>query len=302
MSAWTNLDTINKMLMSVDVPSPVVLNERVLLTLFDPSYLPNTNIDNESESVKVITEQLPTVDSHCPITLNGTTPVSLDHAKIVWNTVLVADSDALDTIYTENVDYVIDYFNGTIERTTVGSTIVSGSTVYIWYVPFTVLTSGNDYNINYTEGTITRRAGTSIPNKGTVYVDYSHSQLSVTDALIEEAASQAEALITSNLNPTYSAMSTDTGLRAGATQLALHIIMLSLAQRELRIASHSNSDDIAAQFISLSQTYLNIANQHLSPFIKQLFLTSGGVLENRFVTGRNRSMASPTVTATMRRK
>lgn len=302
MSAWTNLDTINKMLMSVDTPNPVVLNERLTLTLFDAAYLPNTNIDLDSESIKVIAERLPTVDSHCPITLNGTTPVTLDHSKIVWNTVLVADTAMLGTVYTENIDYIVDYFNGTLERTTVGSSIVSGSTVYIWYVPFTVLTSGNDYNINYTEGTITRRAGTIIPNKGTVYCDYSHSQLSVTDSLIEECANQAEALILSNLNPAYSAMSTDTGLRAGSTQLALHIIMLSLAQRELRIAAHANSDDIAMQFMSLSQNYLNIANQHLSPFIKQLFLSSGGVLENRFVTSRARGMVSPTVTVTQRRK
>jgi hypothetical protein len=208
----------------------------------------------------------------------------------------------LGTIYTENVDYVVDYFNGTLERTTVGSSIVSGSTVFIWYVPFTVLTSGNDYNINYTEGTITRRAGTIIPNKGTIYCDYSHSQLSVTDALIEECASEAEALIASNLNPAYSTSSTDAGLRAGSTQLALHLIMLSLAQRELRVAAHANSDDIAAQFISLANTYLGVANQHLSPFIKQLFLYSGGVIENRYATSRNRSMSSPTVTVTRRRR
>lgn len=297
----TSLSTIKKIIQSFEVPNPSVFNERISLSLYEESSLSNTNIDADSESVKIIRLATPYADSNNPITLNAGVPVSLDYQKLVWDSVVVASDAILSTVYVENDDYVIDYSSGTIERSSIGSTIADGGSVYIWYTPFTVLINGDDYNIDYSFGTLNRRAGTSIPNGATVFVDYSFAAASITDDAIEECISQAEAYIEPRLKNSYSLESTDEGLKSAATYFTLYLLSLSQAFKSLRELKVDNADDIARRWNDLSDKYLTVANTHFSKFFNVSSLNGGGLIQNRYVSQRKRIKYSPSVNPTQRR-
>lgn len=297
----TSLSTIKQIIQSVEVPNPSIFNERVSFSLYEKSSLPHTNIDADSESVKIIRHGTPYADSGNPITLNAGVAVSLDYQKISWNSVVVASDAILSTVYVENDDYVIDYSSGTIERASVGSSIADGGAVYVWYTPFTVLVNGDDYNIDYSFGTINRRAGTSIPDGATAFVDYSFAAASITDDAIEECISQAEAYIEPRLKTNYSLESTDEGLKSAATYFSLYLLSLSQSFKSLRELKVDNADDIARRWNDLSDKYLAVANSHFSKYFHVSSLSGGGLIQNRYVTHRKRIKYSPSVNPTQRR-
>jgi len=300
--AWTDITTIKK-LIQVDTPIiPSVHNERVLLTLSQPSQLSHATIDLDTDIVKILRIADPYPDTGNPITLNTTVPVNLDQEKIVWNTVVVADSLALTTIYVENDDYIIDYFNGTVERTTIGSTIPDGGTVYVWYLYFTVMIRGTDYTINIDLGTIARRAGTTIPDHATVWVDYAHSQSNPTDLAITQCILQTEAYLVPKLKPSFTLDSDDVGLQSSATNYALHLLALSQAFKVLSATQKEDPDSLARQWFTLSDKYFTLASRSFSKYLHVSSLDYGGLIQNRFTSTRTRTRTSPTISPGTRAK
>lgn len=296
----TDLATIKKLIQAEEVSIPNVFNERIVVNLFEDNQLQHTNIDIDSESVKIIRQATPSADSNNPITLTSSTPINLDSQKIVWDTVTVSADLGLTTIYTENLDYIIDYFNGIITRSTIGSSIVSGSSIYVWYLPFTVLNNGSDYNFNYDNGTLNRRAGTTIPQSATLFVDYSHSQSTVTDLAIYESIAQAEAFIEPRLKSPFTLSSDNIGLKAAATSFTMHILCLSQTFKELNVARRDESDDLAKEWYSLSDKYLSMALSQFSKYLKITSLEYSGLIQNRFPTRRKKTLRSPHLQSTER--
>lgn len=298
---FCDIDTIKQILQSTDLAIPNIYNERLLLTDTNPSQLAHNSIDEDSESVKIMQQDDPVADSGNPITLNAGVPVSLDYQKLAWDSVVVASDLALTTVYIENYDYVVDYFNGTISLADPAGALATGSAVYVWYLPFTVASTDDDYSINYTEGTITRRSGGIIPNNATIYVDYSHAQATVTDNAIFETMREADDFILARLKSNYNADSPDAGLRSAANNYAISLLCNSLALRELRTAPRDQSDDIAQQLRILADKYFSVSMSQFSKFIKISPLDYGGMIKNRFATKRQRTHSSPTLSSRQRR-
>jgi hypothetical protein len=297
----TNRESIRKIIFAEDVILPNTYNERIVFSETDPIQLSHSSIDEETESVKICQETEPHDDSHSPITLNANVPVSLDYQKIAWDSVVVSSDAAGATIYAENLDYVIDYFSGTILRTNDGS-IPDGGTVYVWYLPFTVFTRDIDYSIDYTFGQIRRRASGDIPNGATAFVDYSHSQATLSDDAIDLAIEQSEAFISPRLRSGYSLESAEQGLKSAAEFFVVYNLCLSKAFQELNVSPRDISDDLAKQWQALSDKYLEIAKSYFARYLNVTELPAGGLIKNRFVQNRpNRSSISPPVPKRTRR-
>jgi hypothetical protein len=259
MASYTDIDTVKKLLQSMPTIFNNIQDEKITFNDFDKSYLQYTNIDVDSEIVKIIRTVTLTNDNP---TLTDNTEINLSGTFIVPNTVVVADSLTLTTIYVENKDYIINYTTGKISRTTVGSSITNPQTVYVWYIPYVQLTDGSDYNTDDDEGSLNRRAGTSIPDKATVYVDYSHSQGNVPDDLIAELILETDSIINNVIKATE-VDSTDKALNSAATNFVMYLICLSQSQKILKL-SRTISDDVGEAWIKLADSYLSAANKFLA--------------------------------------
>lgn len=297
----TDIKTIKSVLSLGKPYIPVVMNERIALNLTQYSQLQNAPLVENMEFVKRITRYTPVVDPKCPITLNDEVAVDLSYQKIVWNTVTVSSDAILTTIYTENIDYIIDYVNGTIKRTS-ASAISSGSTIYIWYQEYEVLVKDQNYDIDYINGQI-RRKGSVIPNDATVYVDYVYSPLTLDDSFINEIIKESENYLSSKLKSTYTLTSSDEGLKSAATNFTLYLLCLAQAAQELS-TGRDNSDAISKQWIALSVKYLELSRNMFMPFANStalLDIPAGGLIQNQYSASRTKSMISPTVSVSTRR-
>ena len=296
----TDRETIRKIIQADSVIIPNVRNDRLVLEGTENTQLSFSNLDEDSESIKISQANTPHTDSHNPITLNANVPVNLDFQKIVWDSIVIA-ADAFGTvIYVENLDYVIDYFNGTLLRSS-GSSIPDGGNVYAFYLPFTVLTKDVDYTIDYDFGQIARRSSGDIPDGATIFADYSHSQSTVTDSAIDEAISQAEAFINTRLRSGFDIKDPDEGLKSAASFFVVYNLCLAKSFQELNVASRDISDDLAKQWQNLAGQYLDIANSYFAKYLDVGTLQAGGLIQNRFVQNRARIIQSPPVPRSKRR-
>jgi hypothetical protein len=295
MSRLTDVETIKKIIQTDVVILPNVFNERIVLNLYEDSQLGHANVDEDTEVVKRIEVVAPQAEAGNPITLNANVPVNLDNQKIAWDSVVVAADAFAAVVYVENVDYIIDYTNGTVRRANVGSTIPDGGAVWVWTIPFAVMAEGSDYNINYDEGTITRRAGTDIPDGATVWVDYAHSQATVTDLAIRQAIAQSESFIASRLRGGFTMESDDEGLKSACTFFTMYNLCLSQMFKELNARGKENSDDLAKQWEKLAVKYQEIAAIYFSKYLNIPTLQAGGIIKNRWVDNRpSRAAVIPT--------
>lgn len=248
---------------------PNIFNEEVLFEAYDKTHLQYNTIDTGTEIVKAIRQIIP--DDETAI-LNAQTYANLSANLIVPKTVVVANSATLTTLYVENEDYIIDYSNGKIRRTS-STDISDGQTIYIWYLPYVKLTLNSDYNFDYTEGSINRRAGSSIQDGATIYIDYSHSQVDVSDNLIDEVILQTDAMFDKIIKTEF-INSTEKAIESAATNYCMYLISLSQAQKTLRL-SRTVSDDLGKVWIELSKSYFATANTFLSSYLAFGSLSSG---------------------------
>ena len=296
----TNIETIRSVLQLGQAWIPLVYNERIVLNLNQYSQLQNRPVIPDSVSCKRISTIFPIVDPSSPIPLTNENTFSLAYKKIVWNSVVVASDAILTIIYTENVDYIIDYFNGTIKRT-ISSAIPSASSVYLWYNYFQVMSLDIDFDVDYANGQIKRKS-VGIPNDSTVYIDYSYSPVLMTDELIFELIRQSENYLSTKLKPAYSLLSDNESIKSAATNFSLYLICLAQSAKELSNAN-DNSSSISKEWVALSIKYLELAQNLFYPFANSalLNLPSGGLIQNQYPSSRSKSGASPTITPFTRR-
>lgn len=296
----TDIETVRKIVQADENFAENEFDDEVVLSLFDRSQLQHANITENSESVKIIRVNAPQADSSNPLVLNDQDFADLDAEKIVPDSVVVADSLVLTTVYVENDDYIVDYDTGRVARSSTGTTIPNGGQVYVWYLPFVVLTSGDDYNIHYSSGEVNRRAGSTIPDGARVYVDYRHKDTTPSDTLLEELIEEMEAYIEPRL--TGESMESDNKeLKAAATNFVVYSYCMAAALKELQVAGKDKSDNIARRWTELGEKYLALSRQLFSKYLTVNTKALGGLIENRFVKNRSRTIHSPTVSLRQRR-
>lgn len=287
---WTDSDVIKAHLQGLDVTIPDVFDCRVILNGLNESQLPGTNIGENSEVVKIQRTETPDVTT---IILTGSVETVV-YPFLVKDELVVASDAIMTTVYVENRDYIVDYTSGTIRRASTGSTIVSGASVYVWYVAYEVTMKDIDYRVNYDDGTIRRIGGTTIPEGAEVFVDYRTGTETVTDALIERAIIEAETFMYDRLdNPE---VIENASIVSAANYYALAIICLSMAIKELKTRT-ATADTLSKQWRDLADLYQAKGNDAFRAHaIKGVALEAGGAIQNRAVKERTRIKTSPTLT------
>ncbi len=263
--SWTNTATVRKHLQQTSAAPTEIEDEAHVLSGTDEVQLEHLSVSSGSEEVK-------TIDIGSPYSqgakiLTGTNWTSLTRQDLVPDTIVVTGDQALDTVYVEGTDYVVDYELGKIRRVS-GTSIPDGGTVYVWYFYFTVHIKDTDYEIDYSSGKLNRIDGGGIADSSTVYVDYSTSAGTVTDDLIGEAITEAEDKILARLKDEYSASSTDQGLKTGATELSLAIICNGKAMDMMLNLPSDEADGAACQWRQMSHRFAAQAWETLDRFLK----------------------------------
>ena len=301
MPYWTTQEIVLKHIQAIEPAMPNIYNERLILISTAFTQMAHTNIDTNSEVVKICQLNEPYYDVNNPLTLSGTSPVNLKYGNLVWGSIVVADDAFLSTIYVVNKDYTIDYVTGTITRVSSGS-ISSGQAVHVWYLYFKVFSITSDYLMDYDAGQIRRSLGSQIPLNATIFIDYAHSQPIPTTEIIDEAIQEAEAWMLERLLPEYTSSSTDQGLTSAATYFALVIICLSEAFKET-MTGRDSSDTLSKQWQELAAKYDNIGVLYFQRYSQTVNVNSGGLIQNRN-KGANyqRKIQSPSVSPRFRKR
>lgn len=302
MPYWTSSAIVKKHLQILTRLTADIFNERHILSGAAVEQLLQSNVDTGTENIKIMQLTAPHPDSGNPITLNGVTQVNLEKNHIAWDSVVVASDATLTTLYAENKDFIIAYESGKINRVT-GSAIGDGSSVYVWYLYFNRFIKNTDYEIDYSAGEINRLLpGTSIPDGATVMCDYSHSQITVTDDIINQAIAEAEDFMVERLSDSYTTASVDQGLISTATYYALSIISLSQAYKETS-RSIDESSALSNRLQQLSERYANLGDLYFQSFSRTLSRFAGGVMENRNKGPYyKKTISSPSITARRRKR
>lgn len=183
-------------------------------------------------------------------------------APIVRGNVLVASDLSQTTIYTENLDYIVDYSNGTLTIKS-GGVLVVGNPVVVWYLPYTLYADGSDYSLDENRGTIRRLASGDIAENETIYLDYYPINAAVTDLVLEQAALEANGLIEATVDP-EGQFGADPVLQSAATYRALEIVAYMAASREL--TTRSNSYLAAQTWLKLADQFAVRADKLLNDF------------------------------------
>ncbi|MGB5105107.1 MAG: hypothetical protein WBP29_03020 [Candidatus Zixiibacteriota bacterium] len=178
------------------------------------------------------------------------TPVALGWTNVIPDSVVVASNSSLGCIYTEHVDYHIEYKLGTIERLPEGG-IPAGATVAVWFFAYRIYQSGSDYSVDHVRGTIRRLSSGQIENNQTVFVDYETQTLTLDEEQINNAIIEADDLLLSLIDPGYRERS-DQSLTTAETYLALAIVCRIKALGALQ---QSGGAGIAANWQALGRSY-----------------------------------------------
>ena len=247
----TNITQVRNHLYRLNLGEGSIRNQSIRLVALQYATLPHSRIVQGSESVKSPGTDTPVSDR---LTL-GSLPVSLNQKPVISGTVVCASDDSLTTIFQENVDYAVDYANGTINRID-GGEIVSGAAVTLWYEYYRIYQKDVDYTIDYDRGRIRRLAGGAIEDGQELLVDYGLGDTEFTDTEIAQCIAEAEAEITRLIDPVWQE-SADPALAAAGTFLALsHLCRDSAA---ITSAGISGTGTASSVWISLSQSYRETA-------------------------------------------
>ncbi len=263
--SWTSLTTVRKHLQDASVGAAAIENEEQILNGTAISQLAHKSLTSDSEEVKTLDMASP--HATAATVLTGTAWKNLEHEDFVPNTMVVTADQALDTVYIEGTDYVVDYENGKLRRVT-GTSIPDEGSVYIWYYYFTLHTKDIDYEIAYASGQLNRIDGGAIADGSTVYVDYSTEADTVTDDLINQAILEAEDKIAARLSENYTTSSTDQGLITGSTELTLAIVCNAKAMDMMMKLLSNDADGAAKQWKDLSHRFEAQAWRTLDRFLK----------------------------------
>lgn len=265
MSVFTDLDTVRKHLQAFDFDTMKVHFQPVVLTGSEWIQLPHNAL--AFGTLNVYTHFSNTPAGPVAFLFSGTSWIDTGYPAILPDSVVVAEDDLPRERYTEGVDYAVDYAAGRLKRFQSGS-ISDGGTGYLWLIPLGLAVLGVDYEADEDQGTVRRLAGGSLPDPVNVLVSYETSPARASESLLLQAIDEAEAKILARLKPEYDNTSTDSGLKIGATELALAIICDDLAGGVLTSSRASSADGRARRFMELALRYEQRALHDLTPFLR----------------------------------
>jgi hypothetical protein len=229
--------------------------------------LPHALLLPGSEKVKA-KENVPPIRE--TVSFSSSDSVRLSNGELMPDTVVVANDSSLGQIYAENVDYTIDYGQGTINRMPQGS-IASGSSVVMWYLCFRVYVKGEDYQIDYAKGQISRIPGGAIQDGQWVLVDYTAELGLLADEVVENAVKEAGNEVAAHIDPSY-ANSTHQSLVTAETYLAVSILCnvkaMEAMTQNTATGSTAGVGSVSRAWSEMSGTYRQLAYEILKEFGK----------------------------------
>jgi len=255
--SYTNIESVRRHLLTPYPVSDRVHDQPVVMPESDYVQFYGGAVDGSTVSVKSIRTNVPT---RLALTLCAG-PTALAAAPLVRGSGVVASDSSLGTVYTENVDYLIDYEAGALTVKD-GGALEAGNQVTAWFVPYLVLVAGDDYQLNSARGEIRRLAGAIAPGE-TVWVDYSPTYVHLPDEIVGEAVSMANGMVAREVDPDRQ-FEADPALGAAATYRALAVACRAAATREL--ATLRGNDKAALAWVKLSDDYAREADMLLRSF------------------------------------
>jgi hypothetical protein len=262
--AFTTLSIIKKHLLSSGFQRLRVEEHVVQLNGTDEVELPHHGLIERSEAVKWVAELKPTREA--PVQLTGTEWANLKHGFLVPNTVVLSLSDALTTLYTEEVDFQTDVTEGRIRRVETGE-IPDLQPVFAFHLYYRRFECDTDYIIDYTAGTLCRTSGSAIPDGAHLFVDYETIAGSVTDELILQAIDDVQDRIVRALAQGYSGSSSDHGLQTGATLWVLAVLARAMATEQLARRLITDSAERAREWQKMTDAFETQGWRILRPFL-----------------------------------
>lgn len=178
-------------------------------------------------------------------------PTLLASVPLVPGSVVMASDSSLGTIFTENVDYLIDHAAAQV-TIVAGGGLTPGGDVTVWYQPYKLCVSSDDYVLDAAQGEIRRRDG--IASGETVYLDYTPLHLNLSDELVDSAVATANGMIEREVDPARE-FEADTTLANAAVYRALELLSRAAAAREL--ASLRGVPNVALAWLKLADDYAN---------------------------------------------
>jgi len=216
---FTTKEIVKQHILDHHIGSTNISGEALQLTGTEFSQLEKRMILQSSETVKAKEHNSPVQED---IAFSGDEAVGLSHSKLMPESVVVASDSSLGYIYTENLDYQIDYDIGSIRRISAGS-IPENANVVVWYLYYRIYQRGVDYDIDYQKGAIKRRLSGAIEAGQWIFMDYTAEYGSLDDGAIDNAIAEAGEQVSSFIDETYRD-SADRALVTAETYLAVSII------------------------------------------------------------------------------
>lgn len=245
--SYTNADQVRHHLV---IPFPIqteVVDQTVVMPETDYLRFYGAALEAASFRVKSVQSGSPT---RSDLTLSGGSAI-LASGPVVAGSVVVASDSSLGTVYQENVDYIIDYPGGVL-TTKSGGALSASQVVTVWTVPYNLYVAGTDYSLKADTGEVKRLPSGAIAAGETVQLDYTPVYVSVTDEIVANGVTMANAMIESEVDPDRQ-FEVDSSLTAAATYRALDIICRASASREL--ASGRSNDRVAIAWLKLADDY-----------------------------------------------
>ncbi len=196
-----------------------------------------------------------------------TEPTFIGKEQLIPDSVAVASDTSLGIIYTENVDYQVDYSTGNISRLEDGS-IPDGEKIAIWFYAYTIFQQGADYFADADAGTLRRSANSHIEDGQVVFVDYRTVPASFSDGQIENAIIEANDRLGRLIAPEHQ-HSSEQSLISAETYLALAVLFRTRASASLQGNTSSQSAAIAREWLEVAESYeaqaLSLVSNFASP-------------------------------------
>jgi hypothetical protein len=262
--AYTNIELVRKHLQESIRSGGRIENHCVRLEGLETIVLPHAGLIADSERVKGKAQAAPASES--VVLLDE--PLLLARSDIIPESTAAAKDSSLTEIYTENVDYILDYLVGTIRRIP-GGGIESGQSVVIWYYNFTLFSKDQDYLISYQNGELTRVDSGRIADGQTVWIDYEIESGLFADDVITNAINEASAQIESRIE---SVASDDSAfvLTIAETYLTISILTQIRALEVIQSSalSATGRSGLSAQLLEISNRYRQEYEDMIKPFQK----------------------------------
>ena len=260
--SYTNIDLVRRHISFDESGTGLRRDQPVIFADQEWVNLPGRNLIKNSVVVKAVRNYSPVFEE--AMIVNGT--ITLSNSRLLHDSVTAASDSSLGTIFRENIDYSVDIEKGVIKSIEVGALPANGK-VAVWYYHYSIYIEGHDYSLDYTAGMIRRLTAGDIQPGQTVLVDYELSVSRIDDELINQAVSEANALIEKQVDP-HRQFGADGALQAAATFLAVSLVCRMAAAGDL--ISTANGHQSAAAWLKIAESYRGDYEDYLKSFRSQI--------------------------------